>query len=85
MRSYKIEALQKPKRFSKSLKEICSKVDLIVVASNEQAKIAALYNANVTVIRDSHSELGNPINIKTFNKRRDTNFLGRARIYYISL
>lgn len=70
LRSYKIEALQKPKRFSKSLKEICSKVDLIVVASNEQAKIAALYNANVTVIRDSHSELGNPINIKTFNKKK---------------
>ena len=69
LRSSKREALHKPKRFSESLKEICSKVDLIVVASHEQAKIARLYNTNVTIIRDCHDELGIPLNIKEFRKK----------------
>jgi len=73
LRSSKREALKKPKRFSKSLREVCSKVDLIVVASNEQARIAGLYNPHVTVIRDSHDELGKPLNIKLFNKTQGFN------------
>lgn len=72
-RSSKREALQKPKRFSKSLKEVCSKVNLIVVASNEQAKIAHLYNPHVTIIRDSHDELGKPLKMKAFDKTQEFN------------
>lgn len=73
LRSSKRKAFQRPKRFSNSLKEVCSKVDLIVVASNEQANIARQYNPNVQVIRDSHDELGSPIEIKTFNKNQGFN------------
>jgi hypothetical protein len=73
LRSSKKEALQKPKKFSKSLKEICSKVDLIVVASREQANIARLYNTNVTIVRDSHDELGPPLHIKEVNKKEGFN------------
>jgi hypothetical protein len=73
LRSSKKKSLQRPKKFSRSLKEVCSKVDLIVVASNEQAKIARQYNPNVSVIRDSHDELGSPIEIKIFNKKQGFN------------
>ena len=75
LRSSKKEALRNPKRFSKSLKDICSKVDLIVVASPEQAEIARLYNTNVTIIRDSHDELGEPERIKEFKKNEGFNLL----------
>jgi hypothetical protein len=73
LRSSKREALHRPKRFSKSLKEVCSKVDLIVVASNEQALIARRYNPKVSVIRDSHDELGKPMKTITFNKNEGFN------------
>jgi hypothetical protein len=72
-RSSKLKAILRPKRFSTSLKETCRKVDLIVVASKEQARIAEEYNANISIIRDAHDELGEPLDIKPIQKSKNLN------------
>ena len=68
LRSSKISALKHPKKFSESLRDVCTKVDLIVVASEEQANIARAFNENIAIIRDSHDELGGPMPIKKIEK-----------------
>jgi hypothetical protein len=68
LRSSKLKAILSPRKFSDSLKEICRKVDLIVVASKEQADIAYKYNEKISIIRDSHDELGEPLEIKPIKK-----------------
>jgi hypothetical protein len=60
-------------RFSKSLREICTSVDLVVVASDEQAELVKPLNQNVRVIRDSHDELGEPLPIKELSKNSNLN------------
>jgi hypothetical protein len=68
-----LKAILSPKKFSSSLKELCGKVDLIVVASQEQAEIARLYNEHVWIIRDSHDELGEPLELKPIQKNENFN------------
>lgn len=68
LRSSKIPALIHPKRFSRSLQKICTFVDMVVVASDEQAELVRPFNKNIRVIRDSHDELGQPLPMKEFSK-----------------
>lgn len=68
LRSSKIPALIHPKRFSKSLQKICTLVDMVVVASDEQAELVRPFNKNIRIIRDSHDELGQPLPIKELSK-----------------
>lgn len=56
------------KRNSQNLKEVCKRVDLVVVASNEQAEVVRQFNSNVFVIRDCHEELGPPLDLKPIVK-----------------
>ena len=73
LRSSKIPALIHPMRFSKSLRKICALVDMVVVASHEQAELVKPFNRNVRVIRDSHDELGQPLPIKEISTNRNLN------------
>jgi len=73
LRSSKIPALIRPMRFSKSLQKICTLVDMVVVASDEQAELVRPFNRNVRVIRDSHDELGQPLPIKECLKNTNLN------------
>ena len=73
LRSSKIQALMHPMRFSNSLRKICALVDMVVVASDEQAALVKPFNRNVRVIRDSHDELGQPLPIKEFSTNRNLN------------
>lgn len=66
LRTSKFRALMRPRRFSTSLEKVCFEVDLVVVASNEQAAVVAPFNRNVRVIRDCHDELGPPSLVKEF-------------------
>jgi len=73
LRSSKIPAICLPMRFSKSLRRVCTLVDLVVVASDEQAELVRPFNQNVKVIRDSHDELGEPLPIKEISKNNNLN------------
>lgn len=73
LRTSKFRALLKPKRFSTSLENVCSKVDLVVVASNEQAAVVERLNPNVLVIRDCHDELGPPLQVRDFKQSDNFN------------
>ena len=73
LRSSKIPALIRPMRFSRSLQKVCTLVDMVVVASDEQAELVRPFNRNVRVIRDSHDELGQPLPIKEFSKKTNLN------------
>jgi len=73
LRSSKVPALIHPMRFSKSLRKICALVDMVVVASDEQAELVKPLNRNIRIIRDSHDELGQPLPMKEFSISRNLN------------
>jgi hypothetical protein len=54
------EFMRNPVCFSKNISQLCSKVDLITVGSEEQASVARVFNPNVFAIWDCHDEFGSP-------------------------